>query len=196
MVHVDDQDRVYVAGDTTQEVRVYDATGTLEHSYPGRTVSGNVCGFVVGDEALFTAHLFRGTIAKHPIGSEDAPTPFKLDPELAKNTYSVSVAHNGNLLVGCGRGNGKVFEMDPGTGELVGLFVDLEEHGTFGVSTIAYLEDRHSYIFPCATGLLEYDATGQFKERHQINSVYKVAAISKARRPDVIERLAEHDAAL
>ena len=189
-VYIDDDDQIYVAGDTTHEVRVYLPNGSLGRSYQGKSVRGNVCGFAVGADALFAAHLFRGALEKHSLEGDIAPTRFQMDPEVMKNTYTAFVAPTGNLLVGGGRGNGKVLELDPMNGEVLGVFADLGEQGLDGVSSMIYVKGRQSYFFPSPSGLLEYDKQGAFVGRHDIDFIDKVIAIGIARNPQAVDRMA------
>ena len=139
-IYVDDGDQIYVADDTTHEVRVYLPDGTLGRSYQGKSIGGNVCGFAVSGQSSFTTHLFRGAVGKHTLGVDLPPMRFQMDPEVMKNAYGVLMDADGKLLVGGSRGNGQVLELDAGTGEVLGVFVDLEEHGLGGVNSMVHFK--------------------------------------------------------
>ena len=188
--YVDDGDQIYVAGDTTHEVRVYLPDGTLGRSYQGKSIGGNVCGFAVSGQELFTTHLFRGAVGKHTLGVDLPPMRFQMDPEVMKNAYGVLMDADGKLLVGGSRGNGQVLELDAGTGEVLGVFVDLEEHGLGGVNSMAHFKERGSYFVATASGLIELDDTGRFVGRHDIDFIGNVAAICIARDPQAVDRMA------
>ena len=189
-VHVDVEDRVYVAGDTTHAVSRYLPDGTLDQLFQGKSIGGNVCGFAVGDDAVFTAHLFRGAIGRHGHDEEGPPARFQMDPEVMKNTYSALVAPNGNLLVGGGRGCAKVLELNPETGEVLGVFADLAEQGLGGVSAMVHVAGLQAYFFAAPGGLLEYTSEGVFVGRHEIGFIDRVAAIGLARNSQALDRMA------
>ena len=187
---MDDEKNVYVACDSTHEVRKYTNDGQLIRSYVHDSIKGNVGGFAIHGSDLFAAHIFRGAIAKFPLEGEESPAVYTLGPEVMKTTYSALWSHRNSLLVGAYRNNGKIVEIDPGDGSIVGTFVDLEREGLMGNKAMLFHEGRRRYFFAGQFELLEYDEKGMLIERHEIDIIQGVFGMCFARNQAFLDRMA------
>lgn len=186
-IQLDAAGHVYVACDSTHEVRQYADDGELLRSYFDESIRGNVGGAVIHGSHLYATHIFRGAIARFQLDGDDPPDVFRIDSGMMKTTYSIGWSHRNKLLVGGYRKNGKILELDPSTGEVIGTFVDLEREGFFGNKAMLFHEQRGTYLFAAQRGMLEYDQDGHLIERHDIDLVDGVFAMCFASNRSALE---------
>ena len=180
-LYIDAKDQLYVACDSTNEVRQYDHVGSLQKTYAGSSIGGNICAFTIHDQAIYTSHLFRSAIGQFSVDGDESLQPVVVNRGAFRRPFSIVASPNGNLLVGSYENDGRVLELDPNSGEVLGEFVNLESEGMVNTSAMAYHAKRGTYLFGTTSGLLEYRKDGKKHQRYDIDLVEDVAAISFAR---------------
>ncbi|MEX1231911.1 MAG: hypothetical protein WEB58_16820 [Planctomycetaceae bacterium] len=156
---------LHIAGNSERRVLRYNVeTGAaLEPLLTGRQV--NILGLAIHDESVFVAEYFQKIVMRIDTAASPVHSAMLLhDEELLNRPYGMTFGHSDNLFVSSLLDD-RVVEVNPQTGEVVGVFMDVKTIGARGVNDLNYSRELGHYFLTSGDTVYEIAGNGSLIAR-------------------------------